>query len=65
MLLTFTTFANADEGKYTMVNKPDGSSGVWILDSEKGKLKYCAREWIKNNFEIDCSKWKDIKYDED
>ncbi|SVB91659.1 uncharacterized protein METZ01_LOCUS244513 [marine metagenome] len=64
MLLTFTTFANADEGRYTMVNKPEGSSAVWILDSAQGVLKYCVREWINNNVEIDCSKWK-VLYDED
>ena len=61
MLLTFTTMASADEGRYTMVNKPEGSSSVWILDSAQGILKYCTR-WDN---EIHCSKWKDIKYDED
>ena len=61
MLLTFTTFSIADEGRYTMVNKPEGSSAVWILDSERGKLKYCSRY----NGEIHCYKWKDLSDDED
>ena len=65
MLLTFTTMAYADEGRYTMVNKPEGSSGVWILDSERGKLKYCNRFWNNKIFEIDCSKWNDLSDDED
>ena len=38
MLLTFTTMAYADEGRYTMV-KDD--YGVYILDSETGKVKHC------------------------
>jgi len=61
MLLTFTTMAYADEGRYTMVNKPEGSWGVWILDSEQGKLKYCSYP----SDEMDCSKWKDLNEDED
>jgi len=66
MLLTFTTMTYADEGRYTMVNKPDGSSGVWILDSAQGILKYCVKEWIKNDiYEIHCSKWKVLNDDED
>ena len=61
MLLTFTTMAYAYEGRYTMVNKPEGSSAVWILDSSQGKVKYCSRY----NGEIRCSKWKDLNDDED
>jgi hypothetical protein len=61
MLLTFTTFSIADEGRYTMVNKPEGSYGVWILDSERGELKYCSYP----RYEIVCSKWKDLKHDEE
>ena len=61
MLLTFTTMAYADEGRYTMVNKPEGSYSVWILDSERGKLKYCWRD----KGEIHCYKWKDLSDDED
>ena len=63
MLLTFTTIANADEGRYTMVNKPEGSSSVWILDSEQGKVKYCS--YSRHDFKIHCSKWKDLNDDED
>ena len=38
MLLTFTTMAYADEGRYTML-KDD--YGVYVLDTEKGEVKYC------------------------
>ena len=36
MLLTFTTIAHADEGRYTMTsNQEDGDiSYVWVLDSD-------------------------------
>ena len=65
MLLTFTTFANAAEGRYTMVNQAEGSPGAWILDSEQGVLKYCVKQYIEHQiYEIHCSKWK-ILYDGD
>ena len=46
MLLTFTTMAYADEGRYTMV-KDD--YGVYILDSETGKVKHCRSVPIASN----------------
>ena len=64
MLLTFTTFAIADEGRYTMVKSSNDSiGGVWILDSEKGKLKYCW--WAYKDNKTDCNKWRDLDYNED
>ena len=61
MLLTLTSFANADEGRYTMA-KSD-SKFVWILDSKYGKLKYCYKlnSLGSNKDPIYCSKWKDIE----
>ena len=63
MLLTFTTIAHADEGRYTMTsNQEDGDiSYVWVLDSEKGHLKYCWKLQFASDSNIFCSKWKDIK----
>ena len=62
MLLTFTTFANADDGDYIISSS---SSYVWILDAEQGELKYCWK-WAQS-FEggIGCSKWQDLNGDED
>ena len=61
MLLTFTTFANADDSRYTMVNKHGDSNFVWILDTEKGKLKYCWKLQFATDSNIFCSKWKVIE----
>ena len=60
MLLTFTTFANADEGRYNIATKSGDSNYVWILDSEKGKLKYCYKSQGERGY-IHCSKWEDIE----
>ena len=63
MLLTFTTFANADEVRYTMVNYepiervPFG--GVWVLDNDKGKLKNCWRS-VFDPTVINCTAWKEL-----
>ena len=50
-LLTFTTFANADDywddkdaGRYTMLPGTffnGEGSGIWILDSKNGSRSYC------------------------
>ena len=63
MLLTFTTIAHADEGRYTMTsNQEDGDfSYVWILDTEKGKLKYCWKLQYLTDSGISCVKWKDVE----
>jgi len=62
MLLTLTSFANADEGRYTIAAKSD-SNFVWILDSKNGKLKYCykSNSLGSNKDPIYCSKWKDTE----
>ena len=62
MLLTFSTMANAGEGRYTIAAKSD-SNFVWILDSTNGKLKYCykSNSLGSNKDPIYCSKWKDTE----
>ena len=62
ILLTFTTFANADDGDYIISSS---SSYVWILDAEQGELKYCWK-WSNGGIPmLSCSKWEDINYNED
>ena len=61
MLLTFTTFANADEGRYTMVaesvnDKKFHMGGVWIIDNIMNEIKYC---W-EFEFAIDCTYWETL-----
>ena len=58
MLLTFTTMANADEGRYSMISSD--SDSIWVLDTEKGKVKMC---WITGNNtsgKLLCKEWKDL-----
>jgi hypothetical protein len=53
MLLVFSSFTYADEGRYSIVsdNRPGG--GVWILDTKDGSIKFCR---ASGNNEIVCSK---------
>jgi len=59
MLLTFTTMANADEGRYSMISSD--SDSIWVLDTEKGKVKMC---WITGPNTVTgrllCKEWKDL-----
>ena len=61
MLLTFATFANADE-RYVMVN--DGVSGIWIIDTKKNEVKYCERP-VNISLGVNCTKWKELDGNED
>jgi len=45
ILLAFTSTVSAEEGRYTML-KDD--LGVYILDSETGKVKHCRSVPIAN-----------------
>ena len=57
ILLTFTTFANADEGRYTMVQD---EWGVYILDTQEGELKYCKKIKTSNSdTKVTCSDWSE------
>ena len=58
MLLTFTTFANADEGKYAMV-QDSKSLSVWVLNTENGDIKRCNY----SSTGVWCTRWR--KNDED
>ena len=69
MLLTFTTMASADEGRYSMLianNTNYWDEAVFILDTETGKLRSC---WLagEHNMKISCNKegWKDLNDDDD
>ena len=63
MLLTFTTMANADEGRYQMISA--GADTIWALDTEKGRFKMC---WLSGPDSIKgkliCKKWKDLNDEE-
>lgn len=51
MLLTFTTMASADEGRYSMLianNTNYWDEAVFILDTEKGFLQFCHIESKKD-----------------
>ena len=57
MLLTTSTIANADEGRYTMIAEPvNDKGGVWIIDNEMNEIKYC---W-EFDFQIDCTYWETL-----
>ena len=63
MLLTFATFANADE-RYVMVNEVQGGGGIWIFDTKKVEVKYCdVGVYIGHG--VNCTKWKDLEDNED
>ena len=62
MLLTFTTMAYADVGKYVMVYTDDEDRRVWVLNTENGDIKQCY--WVGSGGKgVVCSSWR--KNDED
>ena len=60
ILLTFTTFANADEGKYLMIPGDELNHSVWVLNTENGDIKRCFFGISKG---VRCTSWR--KNDED
>jgi len=60
ILLTFTTFANADEGKYLMIPADELNRSVWVLNTENGDIKQCFFGISKG---VRCTSWR--KNDED
>jgi len=58
MLLTFTSLANASEGRYTIV--ADARIGVFILDTKDGSVRYCTGSTGAEN-KIQCSKSNEDK----
>ena len=67
MLLTFTTMASADEGRYSMISAGEFNHVIWVLDTDKGKIKFCWRAGEPTLRKIYCNKegWKDLNDDED
>ena len=54
MLLTFSTMANAGEGRYTMIAETvNDKGGIWVIDNETNETKYC---W-EFEFQINCTYW--------
>ena len=63
MLLTLTSFANADE-RYSIAsetNHKDG--GVWIVDNKKDEMRWCYlyKESAVKVIEIACTKWEELR----
>ena len=64
MLLTFTTMASADEGRYTMISASESGYSMWVLDSDQGRVKHCYMEGLRSEDRvIRCKKWKDLNED--
>lgn len=64
MLLTFTTMASADEGRYTMISASESGYSMWVLDSDQGRVKHCYMEGLRSEDKvIRCKKWKDLNED--
>ena len=59
MLLTFTTFAIADD-RFQVVSNQDGDGGVYIFDWKLGYIKFC-KDYLnpsgKPKRSIECSNW--------
>lgn len=60
LLITFTTMASADEDRYSMVHNQAERGGIWILDSERGQVKYCEFQIAKAGDYVSCSDWEEI-----
>ena len=64
MLLTITSFANAAEGRYTMISASESGYSMWVLDSTLGRVKHCYMEGLRSEDRvIRCKKWKDLDED--
>ena len=62
MLLTFTTFANADE-RYSIASETKHKDGgVWIVDNKKDEMRWChlTKDGMKVT-EIACTKWERLR----
>jgi len=56
MLLTFTTIASAEEGRFTIFK--DNIEGVWIFDNQAGEIKYCRTNILQDGQIISaCTDW--------
>ena len=60
-LLTFSAVIYADESRYLFTNEIQrAEGGVWILDSDQKKIKYCWFLEGKSKDEVLCSEWSEI-----
>ena len=55
MLLTFTTFATADVGKYSMIPADESNTRVWVLNTENGDIKQC---YFQGGVRVMCTSWR-------
>ena len=64
ILVTLSSMTNAgDEGRYSMLQKSSASGitlGIYILDSEEGKLKYCITvNPSGEDTKVICTEWSE------
>jgi hypothetical protein len=64
VLVTLTSMTYAgDEGRFSMleeVGREGRTTGILILDSEKGKLKYCIPDdYSRKEPKLFCSEWSE------
>ena len=55
MLLTFTTFATADVGKYSMIPADESNTRVWVFNTESGDIKQC---YFQGGVKVVCTSWR-------
>ena len=65
MLLTFTTFAVADDANFVMIPADESNARVWVLNTQNGDIKQC---FFQGGVRVMCSSWrkndKDNTYDD-
>ena len=62
MLLTLTSFANADE-RYSIASETQAKfGGVWIVDNKKDEMRWChlVKDGMKM-VEIACTQWEKLR----
>ena len=70
MLLTFTTFANANNPRYIVINEGVRLGGLWIVDTFTDMVKFCDAPEDMNSYpsrvhKLVCTKWTDLEDNED
>ena len=55
MLLTFTTFAAADEANFVMIPADESNARVWVLNTQNGDIKQC---FFQGGVRVMCSSWR-------
>ena len=57
-LISFQSYANVFGGSGQYVMMPMLKGGIWVLDTEKGKVKFCYPNLPSK--EAMCAPWKDL-----